>query len=288
MNTLPEENFVEPAVRRGISRSTPPPITPASGRTGPPRGIPMSTTSTSPAYSFARPHPVPDLRAVERRRGHAVHGRARHLAGRGVHARRRCRRPPPAPSRPPSRRSPCRPARAAARTRRSRAARRRSRARGAAGRRRTPRGGRRAAWRAAPGHPRPSTRPARPRSTSTSRPAWRSSRAATRPSPPLLPLPQTTVIRPAGARRATTPASPSPARSISCAAGMPRSLIAQRSSSLVSPASSSGSIQRGRLMRGEATVQGAAGYTVAEDLDVGRGWSSSARAIMASCCEGAP
>src|SRR3954447_17503375 len=47
--TLPEENLVEVTVRRGTSRSTPPPIRPASGRPGPPRGIPMSISSTSPA-----------------------------------------------------------------------------------------------------------------------------------------------------------------------------------------------------------------------------------------------
>ena len=58
-------------------------------------------------------------------------------------------------------------------------------------------------------------------STSTSRPAWRSSRAATSPSPPLLPLPHTTAIRPAGTCSAITRASPSPARSISSSDGMP-------------------------------------------------------------------
>ena len=52
MNTLPELNFVEAAERRGTSRSTVAPISPASGRAGPPRGMPMSTTSTSPAYSL--------------------------------------------------------------------------------------------------------------------------------------------------------------------------------------------------------------------------------------------
>ncbi len=52
MNTLPLENFVEADERRGMSRSTPAPISPASGRAGPPRGMPISTTSTSPAYAL--------------------------------------------------------------------------------------------------------------------------------------------------------------------------------------------------------------------------------------------
>ena len=53
--------------------------------------------------------------------------------------------------------------------------------------------------------------------------------AATKPSPPLFPLPQTTAIRPAGARRAITWASPSPARSMRSSEGTLRSSIAQRS-----------------------------------------------------------
>ena len=63
-------------------------------------------------------------------------------------------------------------------------------------------------------------------STSTSRPADRSSRAATSPSPPLLPFPHTIAIRPPGAWRPTTAASPSPARSISSSDAIPRSSIA--------------------------------------------------------------
>ena len=46
--------------------------------------------------------------------------------------------------------------------------------------------------------------------TSTSRPACRSRRAATRPSPPLLPLPQTIDSRPAGRARRVTPREPLP------------------------------------------------------------------------------
>jgi hypothetical protein len=49
MITLPEENFVESAPRRGMSRRTPPLIRPASAFAGAPRGIPMSIASTSPA-----------------------------------------------------------------------------------------------------------------------------------------------------------------------------------------------------------------------------------------------
>jgi hypothetical protein len=67
----------------------------------------------------------------------------------------------------------------------------------------------------------------------------------------LLPLPQTIAIRPAGARCAATRARPSPARSIRSSTETLRSVIAQRSSSRISPASSSGSIQRGRLIAPE-------------------------------------
>ena len=63
--------MVESAPRRGMSRSTPAPISPTSGAPGPPRGMPMSITSTSPAYSLPGPDPQPELGAVERRRGDA-------------------------------------------------------------------------------------------------------------------------------------------------------------------------------------------------------------------------
>jgi hypothetical protein len=85
-------------------------------------------------------------------------------------------------------------------------------------------------------------------STSTWRPAWRSSRAATSPSPPLLPLPQTTATRPVGAWRETVSASPSPARSIRSSEGIPRVSIAHASVSRICSASSSGSSHRGRLI----------------------------------------
>jgi hypothetical protein len=80
-------------------------------------------------------------------------------------------------------------------------------------------------------------------STSTSRPEPRSNRAATRPSPPLLPLPQTTTILPAGACSATTRASPSPARSISSSEAIPCCSIAHASVARISAASGSGSSQ---------------------------------------------
>ena len=51
--------------------------------------------------------------------------------------------------------------------------------------------------------------------TRTTRPPLCSSRAATRPSPPLLPLPQTIATGPVGATSHTSPARPSPARSMS-------------------------------------------------------------------------
>jgi hypothetical protein len=84
-------------------------------------------------------------------------------------------------------------------------------------------------------------------STSTSRPAPRSRRAATRPSPPLLPFPHTITTRPNGERAATTRASPSPARSMRSSEGTPRSSIAQASVARIASASGSGSSQAGRL-----------------------------------------
>ena len=50
--TLPELNFVEPAPRRGTASSTPSPIRPIAGSAGPPRGMPMSITSTAPACAL--------------------------------------------------------------------------------------------------------------------------------------------------------------------------------------------------------------------------------------------
>ena len=56
-------------------------------------------------------------------------------------------------------------------------------------------------------------------STRTSRPVSRSRRAATRPSPPLLPLPHTTTTGPGGHASSTNRARPAPARSIRSSEG---------------------------------------------------------------------
>jgi hypothetical protein len=48
-STWPLENFVESASRRGIASNTPSAISPQSGSAGPPSGIPISITWTSPA-----------------------------------------------------------------------------------------------------------------------------------------------------------------------------------------------------------------------------------------------
>ena len=55
---------------------------------GAPRGMPISTTSTSPGVLLAGVHVEPDLRAVEGRGHGRPHGLALDLAGRRVHARR--------------------------------------------------------------------------------------------------------------------------------------------------------------------------------------------------------
>ena len=250
MKTLPEENFVDVALRRGISRSAPEVINPASGWAGPPRGIPMSTTSTSPAYSFpgriqsptlalwnaavamqctAGPATSPVLASTPDGTSAAITGaRAASSSSMTLSAGSRGEPELPVPSRQST--ITCalfsRPA---------------SKCAGAG-----PGSFLSCFCASSPIHSGGHTS-----MTSTSRPAWRSSRAATIPSPPLLPLPQTIAIRPAGARRATTAARPSPARSISWSTAIFFSLIAQRSTSRISPASSRGSIQRGRLIAAE-------------------------------------
>src|SRR5436190_5701904 len=77
-------------------------------------------------------------------------------------------------------------------------------------------------------------------STLTRRPASRSRRAATNPSPPLLPLPHTIVTSPSGANRSTARATAAPARSIRSSPGTPCSSIAQRSIARIAAASGSG------------------------------------------------
>src|SRR5262249_3550647 len=76
-----------------------------------------------------------------------------------------------------------------------------------------------------PSSPNPST-------TATSRPRSRSTRAHTRPSPPLFPPPQTTATRP-GKRSATRSATAVPARSISSSSGPSCASSARRVSSAV-------------------------------------------------------
>ena len=83
-------------------------------------------------------------------------------------------------------------------------------------------------------------------STTTSRPASRSRRAATSPSPPLLPLPQSTATGPSGASCSTARATPTPARSIRSSEGTLRSSIAQRSMARIASASGSGRHHSGR------------------------------------------
>ena len=77
----------------------------------------------------------------------------------------------------------------------------------------------------------------------TSSPALRRWRATTKPSPPLLPGPQTIVARrAAGWRCSTSWAAARPARSISTAPGMPRPSIAAASSERISAASGSATV----------------------------------------------
>jgi hypothetical protein len=77
----------------------------------------------------------------------------------------------------------------------------------------------------------------------TSRHCSRSSRAATSPSPPLLPLPHTIAIGPSGAISLTSAANPAPARSIRSSEGTPRSSIAQRSMARIASAPGSATNQ---------------------------------------------
>ncbi len=87
-------------------------------------------------------------------------------------------------------------------------------------------------------------------STDTARPSSRSMRAATRPSPPLLPFPQTTAIGPSGMTVSARRARPAPARSMRSSDGTPRSSIAQRSTARIASASGSGAHQSGSSVAG--------------------------------------
>ena len=75
---------------------------------------------------------------------------------------------------------------------------------------------------------------------STSNPVWARARAATSPSPPLLPFPQTTAARFDSAASAAAAATASPAVSIRSRDGTPRSSIAQASTALMRSASRHG------------------------------------------------
>ncbi len=106
-------------------------------------------------------------------------------------------------------------------------------------------------------------------STRTSRPCSRSRRAATRPSPPLFPLPQTTATAPDGERSATSAARPPPARSMRSRLGMPRSEIAHSSSARCSAASGSGSSQSASAVRiADPRLSSHASGTATRVLDV--------------------
>ena len=84
-------------------------------------------------------------------------------------------------------------------------------------------------------------RAAPPRARPPRGPSSRSSRAATRPSPPLLPLPTTTRTGPGRPRpRPPRARGPAPARSIRSSEGTPCSSIAQASTARISAASKSG------------------------------------------------
>ena len=82
-----------------------------------------------------------------------------------------------------------------------------------------------------------SSSPGQSNSASTSKPISRSNRAATNPSPPLFPLPQTTRIGPSGARSATASATARPAASINSRDGTPCSSTAHRSTARIPSAS---------------------------------------------------
>ncbi len=246
-NTLPEENFVEPAPRRGISRSTPPLTSPTWPLTGAPRGMPMSITSTVPACCLPGAIHSPGLArwnvavAIARTASPSTWpvDALTPLGTSAAITRAFAALTAAMTSSAGARGAPSEPVPSSASTITCAPFRRASSNGSGDGP-----GSRLSISAASPcshsaGHT---------SSTSTCRPAWRSSRAATSPSPPLLPLPQTTATRPPGAWRDTASASPSPARSIRSSDGIPRVSIAHASVSRICSASSSGSSQRGRLI----------------------------------------
>ena len=224
----------------------------------------MSTTSTVTGVRLARVDPQPRLGGVEGHRHARPHGRPATSPAGGVDAARHVDAQHRRLRRAAARRSPRRPRRGALPGSRCRAARRRpagaaSSASGRGSRRRRAGG----AVVLGPGDPVEVQRRGAGQALEvrarvagelfggadadhvTSRPASRSMRATTSPSPPLLPLPQRIVIGPSGAIRSAARVTAAPACSISSSPGTPRSEIAQRSMPRIVSASSSGSSQLG-------------------------------------------
>ncbi len=241
--TWPDVNFVPARVRRGISARIDGPMSPAAGSAGAPSGMPMSMTATRPACSLpglihrpglaaanvavavactAAPPTSPVDASTPLGTSAAMTGAsAASMAARTDAAGSRGAPVTPVPSTAstiaatPSRRSGANGSLSTGSARRFAAASPCSSSGGGTSR------------------------------TRTTRPPRCSRRAATRPSPPLLPLPQTIATGPVGATSHTRPARPSPARSMSCSDGTPRSSIAQRSVARIASASNSGSAQSG-------------------------------------------
>ena len=245
--TTPDSNLLPERGRGGTSFSTASAMTPARSGRGAPRGIPISTTSTRPACPFpgstyrptfgpwnvavasaltASPSTSPVDAFTPEGTSQATTGAPASLIALIA----------PATG---SRGSPSKPVPSIAST----IAPDRSRCSGANSRGGSP--GRRSRFARAS----PFVCDRSPTaSTSTSRPSSRRSRATTRPSPPLFPLPHTTRTGPRPATEAVARASPAPARSIRSSPGIPRSSIAQASAERISAASYSGWSQSGRLI----------------------------------------
>ncbi len=225
ITTTPEANFDPSRPRWGTSSSTRSEIRPAPSPLGAPRGMPISTTTTSPAWVepglTRRPTLAPWKVPVAVARtasastspvealtpdgaSQAITGALCSLMARiapAIGSRGEPSKPVPSMA---STTAP-EPSRASAENSRG------------------PSPGRRSRFAAT--SPCASLRSATA-STSTSRPSSRSRRATTRPSPPLLPLPTTTRTGPSAARAATSRVSPAPARSIRSSDGTSRSSIA--------------------------------------------------------------
>src|SRR5690242_16587614 len=64
-STLPTANLVDSRPRRGTRSSTRPEISPTDGSAGPPAGIPISITRTSPAHALPGAIHSPGLPALK-------------------------------------------------------------------------------------------------------------------------------------------------------------------------------------------------------------------------------